>query len=92
MTASPGGSFATIPASHVLGRKLDSIPFAGYHVVLIVVLGFVGVAIRKNNALPAEDDLEQNAAPPEERARLRSPLTKGPEEFREVRVDRLKAK
>jgi MFS family permease len=42
MTASPGGSFATIPASHVLGRKLDSIPFAGYHVVLIVVLGFVG--------------------------------------------------
>ena len=30
------------PASHVLGRKLDSIPFSGYHVVLIVVLGFVG--------------------------------------------------
>ena len=31
-----------MPASHVLGRKLDSIPFSAYHVVLIVVLGFVG--------------------------------------------------
>jgi MFS family permease len=30
------------PASHVLGRKLDSIPFSPYHVLLIVVLGFVG--------------------------------------------------
>ena len=40
MAASPSG-FA-IPASHVLGRKLDSIPFSAYHVVLIVVLGFVG--------------------------------------------------
>jgi hypothetical protein len=48
---------------------------------VLVVLGFVGVAIRKNNALPAEDDLEQNAAPPEERARLRSRLTESPEEF-----------
>ena len=55
---------------------------------VLVVLGFVGVAIRKNNAQPAEDNLEQKAAPPQERARL----TKGPEEFREVRVDRAKAK
>ncbi len=31
-----------VPASHLLGRKLDSIPFSGYHLVLIVVLGFVG--------------------------------------------------
>src|SRR6185437_12430851 len=31
-----------MPASHVLGRKLDSIPFSAYHIVLIVVLGFVG--------------------------------------------------
>ena len=60
---------------------------------VLVVLGFVGVAIRKNDAQPAEDDnLEQEVAPPEERVQLRSPLTKGPEEFREVRVDRLKAK
>jgi hypothetical protein len=59
---------------------------------VLLVLGFVGVAIRKNDAQPAEDNLEQEVAPPEERARLRSPLTKGPEEFREVRVDRLKAK
>jgi len=29
-------------AGHVLGRKLDSIPFSGYHIVLILVLGFVG--------------------------------------------------
>ncbi len=31
-----------MPASHILGRKLDSIPFSPYHIVLIVVLGFVG--------------------------------------------------
>jgi len=30
------------PANHVLGRKLDSIPFSAYHVLLIAVLGFVG--------------------------------------------------
>ena len=42
MTVTPViGTLATGP-SHVLGRKLDSIPFAAYHVVLIVVLGFVG--------------------------------------------------
>ena len=29
-------------ADHVLGRKLDSIPFSAYHVLLIVVLGTVG--------------------------------------------------
>ena len=29
-------------ASHVLGRKLDSIPFSGYHVLIIAVLALVG--------------------------------------------------
>src|SRR6516162_10546194 len=40
MTGAVGMSAA--PASHILGRKLDSIPFSAHHVVLIVVLGFVG--------------------------------------------------
>lgn len=31
-----------MPTSHILGRKLDSIPFSAYHVVIILVLGFVG--------------------------------------------------
>ena len=26
---------STLPAGHVLGRKLDSIPFSGYHVMII---------------------------------------------------------
>ena len=30
------------PASFVLGRKLDSIPFGGYHILIIVVLALVG--------------------------------------------------
>ena len=42
MEAAAGSGFSTIPPSHILGRKLDSIPFSGYHLVLIVVLGFVG--------------------------------------------------
>ena len=44
MTASPTDSIGAemIPASHVLGRKLDSIPLSAYHVVIILVLGFVG--------------------------------------------------
>jgi hypothetical protein len=29
-------------ASHKLGRKLDSIPFSGYHIVIIAVLSLVG--------------------------------------------------
>jgi MFS family permease len=29
-------------ANHVLGRKLDSIPFSGYHVLIIAVLALVG--------------------------------------------------
>ena len=42
MTTTGAVGIAAAPASHVLGRKLDSIPFSAYHVVLIVVLGFVG--------------------------------------------------
>jgi putative MFS transporter len=42
MTVNPATRTLAIGSSHVLGMKLDSIPFAGYHVVLIVVLGFVG--------------------------------------------------
>ena len=29
-------------ADYLLGRKLDSIPFSGYHVLIIAVLGLVG--------------------------------------------------
>ena len=39
-TASLGSS--AIPASHILGRKLDSIPFSAHHLVIILVLGAVG--------------------------------------------------
>jgi hypothetical protein len=61
--------------------------------VVLVVLGFFGFVFLKNNAEAAEDDnLEQEVAPPEERAKLRSRLHKRPEEFREDRVDRPKAK
>src|SRR5271166_3791629 len=33
---------STSPAGHVLGRKLDSIPFSPYHFMLIAVLALVG--------------------------------------------------
>ena len=33
---------STSPAGHVLGRKLDSIPFSRYHMMLIAVLSLVG--------------------------------------------------
>ena len=33
----------SIPASHVLGGKLDSIPFSGYHLLVILVLGLVAL-------------------------------------------------
>jgi hypothetical protein len=59
---------------------------------VLVVLGFVGFALLKNNAEPAEDNLEQEVAPPEERAQLRSRLARGPPETREDRVDLPKAK
>jgi hypothetical protein len=59
---------------------------------ILVVFGFAGIAFLKSNAEPAEDNLEQEVTPPEERAQLRSRLTQGPPEFREDRVDRPKAK
>jgi MFS family permease len=31
-----------VPANHVLGRKLDSIPFSRYHMLIIGVLGLIG--------------------------------------------------
>jgi MFS transporter, putative metabolite:H+ symporter len=33
---------APLSAIRVLGQKLDSIPFSGYHILIIAVLGFVG--------------------------------------------------
>ena len=35
-------SVSAAPANFVLGRKLDSIPFSGYHVLIISVLALVG--------------------------------------------------
>jgi hypothetical protein len=43
-------------------------------------------------AAEAIDKMIDPSAPPEERAQRRRRLTKGPEEFREARVDRPKAK
>jgi MFS family permease len=42
MDATGTGGGSGIPASHILGRKLDSIPFSAYHVTVILVLGAVG--------------------------------------------------
>lgn len=42
MSDSASGGRAAMPASYVLGRKLDSIPFSAYHFVIILVLGAVG--------------------------------------------------
>jgi MFS family permease len=33
---------SAMPAAHVLGRKLDSIPFSRYHLMIILVLSLVG--------------------------------------------------
>lgn len=43
MTATPRSGSSAIPASHVLGSKLDSIPFSPYHMLVILVLGLVGM-------------------------------------------------
>jgi MFS family permease len=42
MNATGFADRSEVPASHVLGRKLDSIPFSAYHVLIILVLGTVG--------------------------------------------------
>jgi MFS transporter, putative metabolite:H+ symporter len=43
MLATPRVDISAIPASHVLGSKLDSIPFSPYHLLVILVLGLVGL-------------------------------------------------
>jgi putative MFS transporter len=43
MVATPRLGTSAIPASHVLGSKLDSIPFSPYHLLVILVLGLVGL-------------------------------------------------
>ena len=43
MTATPRTGVSAIPASHVLGGKLDSIPFSPFHLGIILVLGFVAL-------------------------------------------------
>jgi hypothetical protein len=42
MSASDILGRAPIPASYILGDKLDSIPFSAHHMVVILVLGTVG--------------------------------------------------
>jgi MFS family permease len=43
MTATARTGTSAVPASHVLGSKLDSIPFSGYHLSVILVLGLVAL-------------------------------------------------
>ncbi len=43
MRATPTIGTTAIPASHVLGGKLDSIPFSPYHLGVILVLGLVAL-------------------------------------------------
>lgn len=42
MAATRRPGMPAIPASHVLGRTLDSVPFSPYHMMVILVLGLVG--------------------------------------------------
>jgi MFS family permease len=42
MTAQPAMEMTGASASQVLGRKMDSIPFSAYHVLIIFVLALVG--------------------------------------------------
>jgi hypothetical protein len=59
---------------------------------VLVVVGFIGFALHKNNAEQVENNLKQEAPPPEEPAERRDLLTKGLTEFREERIDLPKAK
>jgi MFS transporter, putative metabolite:H+ symporter len=43
MTEAPSAPVPAIPASHLLGGKLDSIPFSPFHLGVIVVLGLVAL-------------------------------------------------
>ena len=71
MTATSVVGISAAPASHVLGRKLDSIPFSVYHIVLIVVLGFVAFIEGYDRALGLAPRAGQSAAAPHSR---RGPL------------------
>src|ERR1700680_189154 len=42
MTINPSAAALANPASAILGRKLDSIPFSAYHILIIAVLALVG--------------------------------------------------
>ena len=42
MSITTSSARSAMPASYVLGQKLDSIPFSAYHMVIILVLGAVG--------------------------------------------------
>src|ERR1700724_4415302 len=42
MTVTPFAAASPVSASHVLGRKLDGIPFSAYHLLIIAVLALVG--------------------------------------------------
>ena len=42
MSITTSSARSAMPASHVLGQKLDSIPFSAYHMMIILVLGAVG--------------------------------------------------
>src|SRR5258705_11606273 len=59
---------------------------------VLVVVGFIGFALHKNSSEPVENNLKQEAAPPDEPAERRDLLTKGLTEFREERVDLPKAR
>jgi len=48
---------------------------------VLVVVGFIGFALHKNNAEQVENNLKQEAPPPEEPAECRDLLTKGLTEF-----------
>jgi MFS family permease len=63
-----------VPASHLLGRKLNSIPFSRYHVVVIVV-GFVGFIEGYDLALSGSLLV-----------RAKAPLHLGPAEIRALAV------
>jgi hypothetical protein len=54
---------------------------------VLVVIGFIGFALHKNNAEQVESNLKQEAPPPDEPAERRDLLTNGLTEFREERID-----
>ena len=42
MSITTSSARSAMPASYMLGQKLDSIPFSAYHMMIILVLGAVG--------------------------------------------------